>query len=209
MPFIPTKGGGSGGGSGGDFIPTAQKGAANGVATLNASTKIPFLQIDSATATDVENLNFTKFLHGANASQTIPVNAPRKGVIPTEKAMADYVAAVTTGLLKLVGTWQPVGQFPASLVSSAGDTFIVTGLSGTVDGVNFDIGDKIAALVENPSATTYANNWVKFDNVDDVTTVFGRKGVVVAEAGDYNATQVTNTPSGNITSVNVQNAIRS
>jgi len=43
-----------------------------------------------------------------------------------------------------------------------------------------------------------------------VSSVFGRTGTVVAASGDYNASQITNTPNtpgGNIAAVNVQNAL--
>lgn len=40
-----------------------------------------------------------------------------------------------------------------------------------------------------------------------VTSVFGRTGAVVAVGGDYTASQVTNTPAGNISSVTVQAAL--
>lgn len=40
-----------------------------------------------------------------------------------------------------------------------------------------------------------------------VASVFGRTGVVTASNGDYNATQITNTPSGSITATTVQGAI--
>lgn len=42
---------------------------------------------------------------------------------------------------------------------------------------------------------------------DSVTSVFGRTGAVVAENNDYNASQIENTPSGNISSNNVQGAL--
>lgn len=40
-----------------------------------------------------------------------------------------------------------------------------------------------------------------------VTSVFGRTGVVTAQAGDYNAGQITVTPAGNITATDVQAAL--
>lgn len=41
----------------------------------------------------------------------------------------------------------------------------------------------------------------------EVTSVFGRTGAVSAQNGDYTASQVTNTPSGNISALTVQAAI--
>lgn len=43
--------------------------------------------------------------------------------------------------------------------------------------------------------------------ISQVRSVFGRKGDVVAEAGDYNAGQITFTPCSPLTSITVQNAI--
>lgn len=41
----------------------------------------------------------------------------------------------------------------------------------------------------------------------EVTSVFGRSGAVTAQSGDYNALQITNTPSGSISATTVQAAI--
>lgn len=41
----------------------------------------------------------------------------------------------------------------------------------------------------------------------EVTSVFGRSGAVVAQSGDYTATQITNTPAGDISATNVQAAL--
>ena len=75
-------------------------------------------------------------------------------------------------------------------------------VAGTVDfgagPISFEVGDKV---VNN--GTTYD----KWDMTDAVASVFGRTGVVVAEAGDYNASQVTNTPTGTIAATDVQSAI--
>lgn len=41
----------------------------------------------------------------------------------------------------------------------------------------------------------------------EVNTVFGRAGTVIAQTGDYTATQITNTPAGGVAASNVQAAI--
>lgn len=41
----------------------------------------------------------------------------------------------------------------------------------------------------------------------DVTSVFGRSGAVSAQAGDYTATQITNTPAGTLSATTVQEAL--
>lgn len=40
-----------------------------------------------------------------------------------------------------------------------------------------------------------------------VDSVFGRTGTVIATSGDYNAGQITNTPSGNIAATTLQAAV--
>ncbi|WP_408098955.1 tail fiber domain-containing protein [Peredibacter sp. HCB2-198] len=51
-----------------------------------------------------------------------------------------------------------------------------------------------------------ALSWVT-PAVSPITTVFGRTGAVTATAGDYNASLITNTPAGSISSTTVQSAI--
>ncbi|MBY0317001.1 MAG: DUF1566 domain-containing protein [Bdellovibrionales bacterium] len=45
------------------------------------------------------------------------------------------------------------------------------------------------------------------NNSGGVTTVFGRNGAVIAQSGDYIATQITNTPAGNIAATTAQAAL--
>lgn len=114
------------------------------------------------------------------------------------------LAALSTGFV-FKGDWDAsAGAFPSG--ANTGYTYKVTG-AGTVDGVDFQVGDTIYAIANNASTTTYAGNWVKVDSTDAVTSVFGRTGAVTAQAGDYNASQITNTPAGNITATDVQGAI--
>ncbi len=51
------------------------------------------------------------------------------------------------------------------------------------------------------------DTWALLSGSGDVSSVFGRTGAVVSEAGDYTASQVNNTPAGNISATNVQAAI--
>jgi len=71
-------------------------------------------------------------------------------------------------------------------------------------------------LTDTPSSyTSYGNKPVVVKATEDglefgsfpVTSVFGRTGAVSAQAGDYTASQITNTPAGNIAATNVQDAI--
>jgi hypothetical protein len=49
-------------------------------------------------------------------------------------------------------------------------------------------------------------SWITIPSAP-VTTVFGRNGVVAATAGDYTASQITNTPAGTIAATDVQTAL--
>jgi ABC-type uncharacterized transport system ATPase subunit len=49
-------------------------------------------------------------------------------------------------------------------------------------------------------------SWISIPSAP-VTTVFGRNGVVAATAGDYTASQITNTPAGTIAATDVQTAL--
>ena len=50
-------------------------------------------------------------------------------------------------------------------------------------------------------------SWDWVDNSEVISTVFGRVGAITAQAGDYNAGQVTFTPAGGVAATNVQAAI--
>lgn len=116
------------------------------------------------------------------------------------------IAALANGMV-YKGNWDAsAGTFPGAGLAKIG-WFYTVSVGGTVDGVIFFVGDRLIALANNASTTTYAGNWSKLDATDEVTSVFGRIGNVVPVAGDYNASQITNTPSGAISAVTVQAAI--
>ena len=66
-----------------------------------------------------------------------------------------------------------------------------------------DAGSSGYVLSTNGSGVT---SWIT-QSASPVTSVFGRAGVIVATAGDYTATQVTNTAAGGIAATTVQAAI--
>lgn len=53
----------------------------------------------------------------------------------------------------------------------------------------------------------YNGSWNPVGSGGSVSTVFGRTGAIVSSNGDYNSSQITNTPSGNLTSTTVQDAL--
>lgn len=112
-----------------------------------------------------------------------------------------YVKGVTSAIqtqidalsnaVVLKGTWDAsAGTFPGGGVAQAGWSYIVS-VAGTVDGVSFNINDRLLAIVDNASTTTYASNWFKLDYTDQVLSVFGRTGTVIAVDGDYSQSLIT------------------
>lgn len=101
------------------------------------------------------------------------------------------------------GTYNATTNSPtlADGTGNTGDLYQVT-VAGTQDfgagNITFAVGDKV---VYNGSI------WEKWDMTDAVSSVFSRTGAVVAESGDYTASQVTNVPAGTISATTVQAAI--
>ncbi|GAA3971252.1 hypothetical protein GCM10022246_24680 [Pedobacter ginsengiterrae] len=66
--------------------------------------------------------------------------------------------------------------------SAAAGSYYIVNIAGNVGGIEYAVGDWIVSD---------GSFWSKVDNSDAVTTVFGRNGNVLANAGDYNTSQVT------------------
>ncbi len=82
----------------------------------------------------------------------------------------------------------------------------VASSDGTLGGDPVIAGQTIRALVDTPGQT--AANWaIGAINTDAVDSVFGRTGIIISEAGDYTASEITNVPAGDITSITVQAAL--
>lgn len=84
----------------------------------------------------------------------------------------------------LKGSWNAsAGTFPGSGTAQAGDSYIVS-VGGTVDSVVFNVGDRIVAILDNASTSTYASNWLKLDYTDQVSSVAGKTGAVTLVTAD-------------------------
>jgi hypothetical protein len=82
----------------------------------------------------------------------------------------------------LVGSWDAsAGTFPGGGTAQTGESYIIS-VAGTVDGVDFSINDRIVALTDDASTTVYANNWLKLDYTDQVLSVAGLTGAILASA---------------------------
>jgi hypothetical protein len=84
----------------------------------------------------------------------------------------------------LKGTWDAsAGTFPGSGSAQAGESWIVS-VAGTVNSIAFAIGDRIIAITDNASTSTFASNWFKADYTDQVLTVSGKTGNVTLQVAD-------------------------
>jgi len=93
------------------------------------------------------------------------------------------------GQVEYQGTWAASTNTPTLANPPSSTTkghYYVASDSGTQFGISFQTGDWI---ISNGSA------WEKVDNTDAVTSVFGRLGNVVANAGDYTFAQIGSKPT--------------
>ena len=151
----------------------------------------------------IETLNVLDPGYAAGTATAPVAGDTLEGAIAKLHAILNALDSAVT----LQGSWDvSTGTFPGGGTAQAGYSYIVS-VAGTVDSVPFNVGDRIIALADNASTTTFAGQWFKADYTDQVTSVFGRTGAVVPTAGDYTATQITNTPSGGITATTVAGAI--
>lgn len=93
-------------------------------------------------------------------------------------AIEDAINNVTNPYLNK-GLWDAsTGVFPGGGSAKNGWTYICS-VSGTVDGRDFVANqDKITALVNNASTSTYTSNWFKTDGSDLVTSIRGGVGAI-------------------------------
>lgn len=80
----------------------------------------------------------------------------------------------------LQGTWDPTtGTFPGGGEAQAGWAYVVS-TNGVVDGVEFAKNDRVLAIVDNASETTFDGNWFKQDYTELPQNLF--MGPVVMNA---------------------------
>jgi hypothetical protein len=101
-------------------------------------------------------------------------------------------------------------QIPAIAIT---DTFVVgsqsaqTALTAQVGDVAIRTDESKTYILQSLPASIFANWQPLLSPTGGVTSAFGRTGTVTAQSGDYTATQVTNTPAGNIAATTVQAAL--
>lgn len=123
------------------------------------------------------------------------------------KLTRSQLLAGVTGALVYQGTWSATSNSP-----SLNDT---TGVQGKYYVASDDGSVDFDAAGERSSVAFTAGDWVvhngtrweKLDNANNVQSVFGRQGIVAASSGDYIASQIGSSASGNISSTNVQDSL--
>jgi len=185
------------------------------------------LLIGNGSGYSLANLTGTGGIAITNDSGTINIGNTLTSVSEvTSVASADYIPiylstdeqtrrkityqnllAGVLGSLSYQGTWNAAANSPTLANSNCdeagekGRFYIVsTAGSTTLGGISsWAIGDWLMC--------NGTDGWSKVANTNAVTSVFGRTGAVTASAGDYTATQITNTAAGGIAGVTIQAAI--
>ena len=94
------------------------------------------------------------------------------------KAYSDMLASSINGAFIAKGVWDAsTGVFPSVTLPAAiksGWVYKVS-VAGIVDGIAFNVGDRLDAIIDNPSTTVFAGNWFHED-FSAVQSVNGRTG---------------------------------
>lgn len=180
-------------------------GATNKVFSATEKTKLAGIEA-LADVTDAVNVAAAgAFMKAVDDTDDITVGAVNKFATAAEKTKLSNITitqavdldAIETRVNELdasvilKGVWDAsAGTFPGGGVAQAGWSYIVS-VAGTVDGVVFALNDRIIAIVDNASDTTFAANWFKADYTDQVVSVQGATGAVVITDANLPTSDVT------------------
>ena len=179
---------------------------ANHTGTQTASTISDFQSTVSAN-TDVAANTAARHTH---ANKTILDNTTASFTTADETKLDYLTVTAATNLddirtrvndldaaVVLKGSWDAsAGTFPGGGTAQAGFSYIIS-VAGTVNGVQFSVGDRIVAITDNASTSTYAANWLKLDYTDAVLSVNGQTGAVTLTKSDVGLGNVDNTSDAN------------
>jgi len=186
---------------------------------LKTPVNIPKLELEIIAQSFSQTLTYIQW---TDPSLTIQFSGD---LTPTEVTTLDTVVANHDGLplteydyfcKNCAYNWQDRNINPPTSCPICSSTEIITQSSIPTDGIivikEFN-GSGTSGRVKDPGSET--GKYLKDDgtwgdppgNPPPVTTVFTRTGDVVAQTSDYDAEQIDNTPAGNISATNVQDAI--
>jgi len=114
--------------------------------------------------------------------------ATKIGYITVTQAVdLDDIETKVNGLdsaVVLKWTWDASAwTFPWWWTAQAGYSYIVS-VAWTVDSVAFNVWDRIIAITDNASTTTFASNWFKADYTDQVLSVAWKTWIVTLQTAD-------------------------
>jgi hypothetical protein len=129
--------------------------------------------------------------------------------------LSNYVLTSQLGAVSGVATLDAGQKLTASQIPAIAitDTFVVasqvaqTALTAEVGDVAVRTDQNKSYILVTSPASTFGNWQELLSPTDAVLSVFSRTGIVTAQSGDYNAGQITNTPSGNLAATDVQAAL--
>lgn len=162
------------------------EGADTKVMTAAERTKLAGVD-DGATANDTDENLLSRANHtGTQAIGTV-------AGLQAELTSLDSRVNALDAAIVLQGTWDASsGVFPGSGSAQAGHQWIVSD-AGTVDAVEFTVGDRILALVDDASDTTFGTDWFKEDYTPQVLSVNNKTGAVNLTKSDVDLSDADNT----------------
>lgn len=123
----------------------------------------------------------------------------------TARGDARYEQLTNKGVAGGYASLDGTGKVPASQLPSYVDDVLEYANLAAFPGTGET--SKIYVALDTNKTYRWSGSVYTEISPSEVTSVFGRSGAVSAQSGDYNASQITNTPSGNISSSTVQAAI--
>lgn len=179
--------------TGGDAVITLADGTNAGLMSSAQNDKLAGIE-SGATADQTGAEIKTAYEAEADTNAYTDADSAKVGHISVTQAvdldqMETDIAALANGMV-YQGNWDASGgSFPSG--ANTGDFYTVS-VAGTVDGVAFAVDDRLIAITDTASTTTYAANWSKLDATDAVQTVNGATGNVTLDADDISDAATTN-----------------
>lgn len=142
----------------------AGEAATSATNAANSASAAATSETNAATSETNAAASETAAAASAAAAATSETNAATSETnAAASAAAAASSAASLVNVMTLVGNWDASGgSFPSTANRKAGWVYVVT-VAGTVDGVAFGVDDKLVALVDDASTSTYSGNWFKVE----------------------------------------------
>jgi hypothetical protein len=193
--------------------------AVGAILTNTANINLVYNDAGNEITADLTNTGVVANSYGS-ASQVATFTVDQKGRLSaaattaisiTATQVSDFNAAADARITAQKGqpnglaTLDATGKVPAAQLPSYVDDVLEFANLASFP-VTGELGVIYVALDTNKTYRWSGSVYIEI-SPSEVTSVFGRSGAVSAQAGDYNASQITNTPAGNISSVTVQAAL--